>query len=91
MNCMQDQNENVSATAKELLRWQIWLGLILIRKFQHIIKIGVLPTIEKERSFHNAAERISSYQELIKRAACIFGKSIAVLELERRIQQLMTK
>ena len=74
LNVLNDNNSNLSAPQKELLFWHTRLGHVSFRKVQHLMRMGVLATSERQRRLHTAASRISEYSHLPKCAACQYGK-----------------
>ena len=71
---LNEENANLSAPEKELLRWHVRLGHVGFRKVQHIMRMGVLATSQRQRRLHTAAAKISEYSHLPKCAACQYAK-----------------
>ena len=71
LSTVHDNNNNLSAAEKELLRWHCRLGHLAFRKIQHLMRTGVLSNSETTRSLHVKACKITSPP---KCAACLYGK-----------------
>ena len=67
-------NNNLSDSQKELLRWHQRLGHLAFKKIQHLMRTGVLSHTEATRSLHTMSSKL---KEMPKCAACLFGKQSA--------------
>ena len=68
-----NENFNLTAAEKELLRWHQRLGHIAFRKVQHLMRSGVLAHSESTKRLHRIACRSSP----VKCAACQYAKQRA--------------
>ena len=65
------ENNNLTESQKELLRWHQRLGHLEFKKIQHLMRSGILSHTSRTRSLHTAAAKL---KEFPKCAACLFGK-----------------
>mgnify|MGYP000857262147 FL=1 len=68
-----NENINLTAAEKELLRWHQRLGHIAFRKVQHLMRSGVLAYSESAKRLHRIACRCNP----VKCAACQYAKQRA--------------
>ena len=71
MTTVSANNNNLSASEKELLRWHFRLGHLAFKKVQHLMRSGVLAGSESTRSLHVSASKMVQAPRC---AACLFAK-----------------